>query len=242
MVPSAVAIHCWGYLKMFKRSCFLVASAAAVGLLVGATAVKAAETDDGGFQAGSILVRARALGVLPDTGTSLSGPGAFIGGHADVTDNWVPELDASYFFTPNIAVEAIAGVTYHDVTEKGNILGVPLNLGSVRLLPPTVTAQWHFLPTERFNPYVGAGINYTFFYDQHGGPSNLIYSTHYDDAVGAALQFGFDYNVTGRWYVNSDVKKLFLSTNVHLDTAAGAIKAKVDIDPWLLGFGIGYRF
>ncbi len=225
---------------MFKRSSYL--AAAAVSLLVGATAVQAADAEDGGFQAGSILVRARALGVIPDvSNTPKSSLASAVGGTVDITDNWVPELDASYFFTPNIAVEAIAGVTYHDVKLKNSAVGdVPL--GSTRLLPPTITAQWHFLPTEKFNPYVGAGINYTFFYDQHGGP--LSVSTHYDDGVGAALQLGADYNIAGNWYANVDVKKLFLSTNAHIVTvlSPASVTQRVDIDPWLVGVGIGYRF
>lgn len=232
---------------MFRNSSArLLLSVAAVALPAGWSAAEAADSDQG-FTAGSILLRARAIGVMPDTGTSLSGSGAaVVGGSASVTDNWVPELDGTYFFTPNIAVEAIAGVTYHDVTDIGNKLGAlglnPLKLGSVRLLPPTVTAQWHFMPTQKFKPYVGAGLNFTVFYDQHGGPSNVIQSTHYDNAFGAALQAGADYNIGDRWYLNVDVKKLFLSTDVHLGTIVGPIKANVTLDPWILGMGIGYRF
>ena len=102
-------------------------------------------------------------------------------------------------------------------------------------------AQWHFLPKGPINPYVGAGINYTFFYDVKSGPSP-VQSTHYSDAFGAALQLGADYHVTGRWYLNVDVKKLFLSTDVRLGTAVGPVKANVDINPWLVGVGVGYRF
>jgi len=221
--------------------------AIATAILLGGTTAGQAADGTEGFGPGSILLRTRALGVLPQTGTTLSGAGAsVVGGSAGITDNWVPEVDGTYFFTQNIAVEAIAAVTYHDVRVKNNNLGSlglnPLSLGSTRLLPPTVTAQWHFLTSGAFKPYVGAGVNYTFFYDQHGGPSNVIQSTHYNDALGAALQIGTDYQIANRWYLNVDAKKLFVGTDVHLGTVVGPIKARVDIDPWLLGFGVGYRF
>jgi outer membrane protein len=54
------------------------------------------------------------------------------------------------------------------------------------------------------------------------------------------LQFGVDYMLNEHWLVNVDVKKLFLSTDVSLN--GGAITADVDINPWIVGAGIGYRF
>jgi outer membrane protein len=162
-------------------------------------------------------------------------------GSARVSNNAVPEVDVSYFFTPNLSAELIAAVTYHTVKDANSVAGT-LPLGSVRLLPPTLTAQWHFLPQGTFNPYVGAGVNYTFFYGVKGSSLPIIYSTHYSDKVGGALQAGVDVNVRGNWYVNMDVKKLFLHTDVTLGTAVGQVKAKVDLDPWIFGAGIGYRF
>jgi outer membrane protein len=196
-----------------------------------------AGADDAGFQSGSILIRARALDVDPQVGSSVS----VVQGSVKASNNLVPEVDASYFFTPNIAAELIAAVTYHTVKDENSIAGT-LPLGSVRLLPPTLTAQWHFLPGSRFNPYVGAGINYTFFYGVKGSTLPIIYSTHYSDNVGGAVQLGFDYKVTGNWYLNIDAKKLFLHTDVSLGTAVGPVKASVDLDPWIIGVGVGYKF
>ena len=196
-----------------------------------------AADDVDSFTAGNVLVRARALGVLPDVSSKVD----VIGGKADITDNYVPEVDGTYFLTPNIGFELIAAITYHDVKDKGSIAG-DIPLGSVRLLPPTLTAQWHFLPAQKINPYVGAGINYTFFYGVERSPLPIIHSTHYSDNVGAALQAGADYNVSGRWYLNVDVKKIYLSTDVKLGTTLGPITAKADIDPWLVGLGVAYRF
>jgi len=198
-----------------------------------------AQADDtnAGFQAGSILIRARAIDVDPQTSSSIS----VIHGTAHESNNVVPELDGTYFFTPNLSAELIAAVTYHNVKDVGSIAGT-VPLGSVRLLPPTLTAQWHFLPQSAINPYVGAGINYTFFYGVKGSTSPIVYSTHYSDNVGGALQVGADVHLTGNWYFNVDVKKLFLETDVTLGTAVGQVKAKASLDPWIFGTGFGYRF
>ncbi len=209
---------------------------AGLSLLALMTAARAEETDTG-FQPGSILVRVRALDVDPQVSSSVS----VVQGSVHASNNVVPEIDGTYFFTPNLSAELIAAVTYHTVKDEGSVAG-NLPLGSVRLLPPTLTAQWHFLPQQTINPYVGAGINYTFFYGVKGSSLPIIYSTHYSDGVGAALQAGADIRLSGNWYFNVDVKKLFLETDVTLGTAVGQVKAKVNLDPWLVGAGFGYRF
>jgi len=194
-----------------------------------------AQDADAGLTAGSILVRARGIGVLPETTSSSI---SAIGGHVAASDTAVPELDGSYFFTDNIAVEAIAATTTHRVTARGTAAG-NVDVGTVRLLPPTVTLQWHFLPHEAIDPYVGAGVNYTWFFDT-SVPHTVVKQVSYDDGFGAALQIGVDYHLTGNWYANLDAKQLFLSTTANIN--GGAVRAKVDLDPTIIGAGIGYRF
>ena len=96
------------------------------------------------------------------------------------------------------------------------------------------------MPKERFSPYVGAGLNYTFFYDESPAAGSPVTSIDYENSVGYALQAGIDYAVADQWYLNVDVKKIFLSTDVSMN--GGAIRADVDLDPWVVGFGVGYRF
>ena len=147
-----------------------------------------------------------------------------------------PEFSSSsfsYFLTDNIALELIAATTQHDLDWSNP----SLDAGSVRLLPPTLTLQYHFMPESRWSPYVGAGINYTFFYDSKPGQFN---SVKYDDGFGYAFQAGFDYAISGPWSVNLDVKKIFLDTDVSINN--GANTSKAHLDPWVFGLGIGYRF
>ena len=104
-------------------------------------------------------VRVRALGVLPDFNLNVNQLPAVNG---KVTNSFVPELDISYFFTRNIAAELILGVTPHSVTGTvAPIAGLPI--GKSTLLPPTLTLQYHFTNFGAFQPYLGAGVNYTMF-------------------------------------------------------------------------------
>lgn len=212
-------------------------AAMALAALLGTTALTTtqAAADEAGFKgksAGDIVIRARGLWVAPDESASVTP----LGGDVSVNNDVVPEVDFSYFITDSIALELIAATTRHEVghTPTG------IDLGKVSLLPPTLTVQYHFLPKARISPYVGAGLNYTFFYDEDAASGSPVTSVDYDNALGYALQAGVDVAVGGNWSVNLDVKKIFLNTDVSLN--GGAITADVDLDPWIVGVGIGYRF
>jgi outer membrane protein len=53
------------------------------------------------------------------------------------------------------------------------------------------------------------------------------------------LQAGLDYRIAPRWYLNADVKYMWMDTDVSLN---GVRLTTVDINPWLLSIGVGYRF
>ncbi len=188
-----------------------------------------------GKQAGTVMVRLRAIGVVPET---LSSSVSTIGGHVGVSSTATPEIDLSYFFTDHIAIEGIAATTRHSISAGHTALG-HVDVGSTRLLPPTLTVQYHFMPKSRFSPYVGVGMTVAFFYDTNAaGPT--VTKVGLSNAVGAAIQAGFDYNFTGHWFANFDVKQIFLNTEARIN--GGAIVAKTAIDPTIIGAGIGYRF
>ncbi len=190
----------------------------------------AALADDSGV-AGHFQVRLRGLAVVPDSHVSLSIGGTPIPSTTKLTNSFEPEIDGTYFITDHIAVEAIAAVTQHSV--HNSAAG---NVGSVWLLPPTVTLQYHLDPTGPIRPYVGAGLNYTFFFS----PKSPLTGIHYSDNAGFALQAGVDIPIgNSPYFINADVKKIFLSTTVK---ANGGVRARADINPWIIGAGIGIRF
>lgn len=191
-------------------------------------------------EAGDVLVRLRGIYVTPDESSTLSVGGATVPGEASVEDQFVPELDFTYFFTDNIAAELILATTPHDVDAVGSPLGASVDLGDVWLLPPTLTLQYHLNPKGQVSPYVGAGVNYTIFYSEDPGAAQGI---DYEDSFGWALQAGVDVGLTGNWFFNVDVKKVWLNTEATVRVnATTTVRADVDIDPWIIGAGIGYRF
>lgn len=197
-----------------------------------AMAMAGESSQDLRWNAGDLLVRGRAIGIVPDESSTITP----VGGKADVSNEIVPELDFTYFFTRNLAAELILATSKHDATAR-NVGGVNVDAGSVWVLPPTLTLQYHFTRFEQFKPYIGAGVNYTFYYNEKGG---ALTNVTYKDAFGVALQIGVDVPIDERWSWNLDVKKLFVDADAKWSD--GAVRGDIALDPWIIGVGAGYRF
>ena len=176
---------------------------------------------------GNFEVRVRAVNVAPANEDTVS--------ITDVSLNSkvIPEVDFTYYITPNIAAELI--LTYpqqHDVRSSAH----GGKIGTLKHLPPTLTAQYHFLPTGQFRPYVGAGINYTNItaVDLPGG-LNVDRGS-----FGLALQAGIDIQVAPQVFINLDIKQVGIETKLRDGT--GADLGTIKVNPTLIGVGVGYRF
>lgn len=217
----------------------MISSAAVSGCLLFGSAAMAQSPapmpTTAGFGAGDVVVRVRAIGVIPqDSSSSVSA----IGGHVDVTATPAPEIDLSYFLTDHIAAELIAASTRHSITAVGTSLGrVPV--GSTYILPPTLTAQYHFLPRGWIDPYVGVGLTVAFWYDTQPA-GGAVTKVGLGTTVGPAIQAGFNVALGGPWSANFDVKQIFLNAKARID--GGAIVARTALNPTVVGAGIGYRF
>lgn len=209
-----------------KKITSLLLAGAAAAQIFGALPASAQEST--GMSGDHWQVRVRGIGVLPDDESTVN-----IGGETDVGDAFVPEVDFSYFFTKNIAAELILATAQHEVNYTGNV-----NLGEAWILPPTLTAQYHFAPDQAFSPYVGAGINYSMFYSED--PGTGFTDLNIDGGFGYAAQAGFDYWVDDHWGLNLDVKKVWLNIDAQLNN--NTIRADIDLDPWIVGAGVSYRF
>jgi outer membrane protein len=187
-------------------------------------AQEAESTDDTSYS--KWQARFRVIAVVPSPDDDIDGA------DVDISTTFVPEVDFTYFFNKNISAELILATTKHDVEIENGA-----DLGYVWLLPPTLNFQYNFY-VDKFKPYVGAGLNYTIFYGEDPGDVDDI---DYDSAVGFSLQTGVDYNLNDKWFLNLDIKKLFLKTDVTLN-GDSANKAEVEINPLVVGFGFGMKF
>lgn len=189
---------------------------------------------------GRWLVRARAVHLDMDNRSTPIPALAVPGNAIRVEDKTIPELDVSYFLTKNLAAELI--LTYpqkHDVKVSGSAIGA-FKAGSFKHLPPTLTLQWHFNPDGVFRPYVGAGVNYTRITSESLRVPGVTRLHLENDSWGGALQAGFDVKVSKNLFLNLDVKKVQIRSDLRND--AGAKVSRVKLDPLLIGVGIGYRF
>ena len=198
---------------MLKPSLLVLTSAVAL-----MTALPAVAQESGNW-----IVRARAV-YLDSSNKDSTG--------ADLTINnrWLPEVDVSYFFSPNLAAELVPTYPQEQTVYSGGT-----EIGTFKHLPPTLTLQYHFTGMS-FRPYVGAGINYTHLSSVNiaGGAVTLD-----SNSWGLAAQGGVDVPIGGGWLLNADLKWVQIGTNVY---AGGSDLGKFKVDPWLFGIGIGKRF
>ncbi len=221
-------------MKTTHRALLTGASAILLGLAALPQASAADIETRMGVQKSPWQIRVRALGVVP---TDKGNIDQIAGSNLAYSNSVTPELDISYFFTDNIAAELILGTTSSKIYAE-NAGGATGQVGKTWILPPTLTLQYHFTDFGAFKPYVGAGLNYTMFYNQDA--TGALTDIDVEDTFGAALQVGFDYMIDDHWGVNFDVKKLFLRPEWSAN--GGTLTGKAKLDPWLIGTGLTYRF
>ena len=200
-----------------------VIAAALLGSVLCASAF-AQQTTEGPW-----MVRARAVHLNSANGDST---GLGLG----INNKWLPEVDISYFFNKNMAVELVL-----TVPQKQTISSNGTAIGSLKHLPPTLTAQYHFTDLGGFKPYLGAGLNYTRFSSVHFNPAivTALNPSIDKNSVGWALQAGVDIPLAKNLYLNIDVKKVQIKTDV---SSFGAKVGEFKVNPVLVGVGLGWRF
>lgn len=187
-------------------------------------------------QEGPLMIRAR--GVYIGTADKSDAIGA-LGVPADaitVSKKLIPEVDITYFLGKHVAAELI--LTYpqkHDVEVSGT------EIGSFKHLPPVLSLQYHFAPEATVRPYVGVGANLTIISNVDLAVPGVGALDLESTSVGVAAQGGLDIKLGPKVFLNADVKYVTLGSDVML-AASGTKVSAVKINPWLIGFGLGYRF
>jgi len=208
---------------------------AALGLTVVATPAIS-------YEAGDIIVRGRIINVDPQenshniylNGTKQSGT------KVGINSDTMPEVDFTYMIDRNWGVELILAYTDHEIDTAFGSFG---NIIDAKVLPPTLTLQYHFAPDSNIRPYVGAGVNYTHFFDEEtqGTIDGITGKVDLEDSWGLAAQAGVDIDIDDTWFVNFDVKYIDIDTTAHLRGVAD-VRVNVEVDPIVWGIGIGRVF
>ncbi|WP_017939135.1 OmpW/AlkL family protein [Zestomonas thermotolerans] len=207
-------------------------------------------------QAGDIIVRAGAVTVQTDENTSGvkvdrgSLAGTDLGGKATVSNDTQLGLNFAYMLTDNLGVELLAATPFkHDVHVKGASLGTANGkLGTLEHLPPTLSLVYYPLDSKSaFQPYVGAGINYTWFMDgdtSSAAEANGFRNLQATNSWGWAAQIGADYMLTDNIMINGQIRYIDIDTQAYVDNVDLGVRAKVDVDvkPWVYMVGLGYKF
>lgn len=196
-----------------------IKSAALIAGIIAATAGQAMA-----YEAGDVVLRAGIANVNPDVSDNTAV------GVLDVEDNTQLGLTATYFLAPTLGVQVLAATPFkHDITAAG------ADLGSTKHLPPTVTLQWYPSISGNIHPYVGAGVNYTMFFEDDIPGADL----ELDDSVGLALEAGVDIDLGSNLVLNAAVWKIDINTDVSLN---GSNLGELEIDPLAVMVGVGYKF
>jgi len=203
--------------------------------------------------AGTWVLRAGVGTVAPDSNNYVENDGTTTL-TIDVDDGTSLTLSGTYMFSPNWGFDILAAYPFnHDIklsvvdnTDPG-LPAVSIKAGETDQLPPTFSIQYHFLPDATFQPYAGAGLNWTTFFNsevtQELTDAVGITDIKLDDSFGLALQLGADWVFSNNWLINFDVRWIDIDSD--LSASDGTTEAEVgtvNIDPWVYAINIGYRF
>lgn len=196
-------------------------------------------------EAGDKFIRLRGILVAPQEKSGGILP-SLPAEHVKVNNAVTPEVDFTYMATKNIGLELIAATTRHTASGITGTTGSIGKLAKMSVLPPTLTVQYHLAPDSKVRPYIGAGLNWTLFYSEkatkafEAAAGNTKVKAK--SSFGWAAQAGVDIDLNEKMFLNLDVKYIDIDTTARLTTTnLGTQRVKVNIDPIVVGVGVGFR-
>lgn len=235
----------------------------AVGALALSPVVAAHDAGDFLIRTGPILVAPNdSSGNIRITDPNLGSVG---GTGVGVDSDTQLGLSFTYMLRPYLGVELLAATPFkHDIKATGAISGLG-KLGSTKQLPPTLTLQYYPLGgSSPLQPYVGVGVNYTHFFDEHttdaltnnigtlaqlqgvSGVTATSSDLRLQDSFGVAAELGADYKLTDRIGLNVGIWYADIQTTgtIKSQTNVGEVTSKVDvkINPMVYMAGAYFRF
>ena len=203
------------------------------------------------YKEGDIIVRAGAITVDPheDSSDINAGGTDIAGSKATLDSDTQLGLNFAYMVTDHVGIELLAATPFsHSVGVKGVDPSLDGSLGNIKHLPPTLSAVYYPLETgSAFQPYVGLGLNYTWFFDTEltsSAEGRGFSGLDLEDSWGLAYQVGADYMLTDNIMLNAQVRYIDIDTTGTTYLGGGTVKVDVDVDvdPFVYMVGLGYKF
>jgi outer membrane protein len=204
------------------------------------------------YEAGDIILRGGLTTVAPNDNSSTVGVVGVgdVGMGAEVNNSTQLGLNFVYMFDKHYALEVLAATPFsHNIKlikTSDNALGLgDGELAKAKQLPPTVSVLYYFDTSGDYQPYVGAGLNYTVFFNEKFTSDRQTQSFSHlnlDNSLGLAVQVGVDYQLQDNWLVNASVRYIDINTEANFEVLGTTGKVKVDIDPWVYSLMLGYKF
>ena len=198
---------------------------------------------------GDIIVRAGAITVDPhESSSDINAGGADIpGSKATLDSNTQLGLNFAYMLTDHVGIELLAATPFsHSVAVKGVDPTLDGSLGDIKHLPPTLSAVYYPLESGSvFQPYVGLGLNYTWFFDTEltsSAEGRGFNGLDLDDSWGLAYQVGADYMLSDNLMLNAQVRYIDIDTTGTTYAGPTKVEVVVDVDPFVYMVGLGYKF
>jgi outer membrane protein len=188
------------------------------------------------------------------TADDLSGPYVPPGANIDAKNVNTLYLGYVRRLSPHFDVELTLGYPpLQKTVGKGpaTLGSVPYNgqvIATARWLAPTVLVEYVFLDeNSKWRPYIGAGINYTSFYDRNstaqgdaasGGPTKLSLTS----SVGPVGTVGLDYHIANNWHLYASYSASQVKSKLRADTAGVIRTTHISFGPQALVVSVGYSF
>ena len=147
-----------------------------------------------------------------------------------------PVISASWYATPNIAVELWGAADKFNHRVRADGAG---KIGTVDQQPIALSGQYHFGTADQvMRPFVGLGYYESNFSNETIGADGAHVGL--ETAKGAIATAGVDFNSNQTWFARADAR--YMKGDAGVRVAGQGTGEELTIDPWVVGVGIGARF
>ena len=197
------------------------------------------------YEQGDLIIRAGIASVNPNDSSD-----EVLMTEVTVDDGQALGINFTYMLNDSFGVTLLGASPFeHDLgTEAG------IDAGSTKHLPPTLGVQYFpDVGSETFQPYIGAGLNYTIFFDEEVDseletdvltaiPTATEVDLELDASFGFSIEAGLDMAINDQWGASFQIWYIDIETEATVSTDVADVKFDVEIDPFVYMLGLTYKY